>query len=150
MKDTDVGKEICSSLEKKLILFDRYLSISKSMEGTLEGKERKTLGTVISERQDCIEKIKRIDSSMGKFMRETTDRVSHVSEKVKSMIDEHLKNIKSVMEAIVPIDRRFTVIVKAEHDNLKTELLRIRNVRQAACGYTKETIHSPRFLDKRR
>ena len=93
MKNINTGKEICSFLKKKLSLFNRYLSITKRMKQTLNDKEAGNLGGLASQRQDCINKIERIDLSMEKI-------VKAGSAKFKGLIDGYLKDIKSIIETI--------------------------------------------------
>ena len=150
MKDTDAGREMCSFLEKKLTLFNQYLSITKRMKATLQDKEAGNLGVFISERQGCISKIEGIDGSMEKIIKEGSDKLSHISDKCRGLIDGCLRNIKGIMEEIDLMDREFMVMVKEEGEGMKTELLKLRNVRQAAKGYIKEKGFSPSFLDTMR
>lgn len=164
MKDINSGKEICSFLEKKLTLFNRYLSITKRMKETLRGREAGNPGVFISERQDCIDKIENIDSSIEKIIKEGSDNLSQISDQVNTptqtlppqgggegggegLIDSYLAKIKSIMEKADLIDRELMVMVKDEGQSIKTELLKMRNFRQAARGYKKEKRFSPRFLD---
>ena len=147
MRDIDPEKEVCSFLEKKLALFNRYLSITKRMKKVLRDKEVVNPGIFISERQDCINKIEKIDSSIKKIIKASTDKFSHIPDKFKGLIHSHLSSIKSIMETVAPIDRELMVMVKEEGEGIKKELLNIRNVRQAAQGYKKDKRNSPRFLD---
>ena len=147
MKNIDAGKEICSFLEKKLSLFNRYLSITKRMKEALKKKGAGNPGVFISERQDCIDKIEKIDSSIEKIIKASADKLNHISDKFKGLIDSYLAKIKSIMETIDPIDRELMVMVKKEGEGIKHELIKMRNVRQVARGYRKERRFSPRFLD---
>jgi len=147
MENIDPEKEVCSFFEKKLALFNRYLSITKRMKETLRDKKAGNPGVFISERQDCIGKIEKIDSSIEKIIKASTDKLNHISDKFKGLIDSYLSSIKSIMETVDLIDRELMVMVKEEGESIKKELLRMRNVRQVARGYKKEKRYSPRFLD---
>jgi hypothetical protein len=83
MKDMNPGKKICSFLEKKLALFNKYLSITKRMKESLKGKEAGNQGVYISERQDCIKRIERIDLSMEKIIKASSDKRSDISYQFK-------------------------------------------------------------------
>ena len=150
MKNPDAGREMCSFLQKKLALFNQYLSITKRMKETLQDKEAGNLGVFISERQSCITKIERIDGSMEKIIKGGSDKLCHISDKCRGLIDGHLKNIKGIMEEIDLIDRELMVMVKEEGEDIKTELLKLRNIRQAAKGYKRQVEFSPRYLDTKR
>ena len=143
MKDINSRKEICTFFEKKLSLFKKYLSITKRMEKALKDKETAYLGSLVSERQDLINKIERINFSIEKII-----KVS--SGKFRDFIENYSKSIANIMETIVPMDRELMAIVTEESEGIKTELLNMRDVRQAAHGYKNEGRHSPRFLDMKR
>ena len=147
MKDIDPEKKVCSFFEKKLILFNRYLSITKRMKESLKNNEAGNPGVFISERQDCISKIEKIDSSIEKIIKASADKLNHISDKLKGLIDSYISSIKSIMEKVDLIDRELMVMVKEEGEDIKKELLKMRNVRQVARGYKKEKRYSPRFLD---
>ncbi len=147
MKDTDAEKEVCSFLEKKLALFNQYLSITKRMREAFRDKEASSLGIFISERQGCIKRIERIDLSMEKIIKAGSNKLYHISDRFKGLIDTYITDIKGIMEKADLIDRELMVMVKEEGEGIKTELLKMHNVRQAANSYKKEKGYSPRFLD---
>ena len=147
MKDKDAGKEICSFLEKKLVFFKQYLSITKRMKETFKKKEPSSPEAFISERQACINKIQKIDASLEKIMGNSSDKLHDISEKCKGMIDSYLRSLKNIMETVDLIDRELIVVVRAEGENIKGELLKLQDVRQAAKGYRDRMKSTPRFLD---
>jgi len=147
MKNIDSEKQVCSFFEKKLNLFTRYLSITKRMKKALRDKEAVNPGVFISERQDCINKIEKIDSSIEKIIKASTDKLNHISDKFTGLIHSYLSSIKSIMETVDCIDRELMVMVKEEGEGIKKELLKMRNVRQITRGYKKEKRYTPRFLD---
>jgi len=164
VKDIDAGKEICSFLEKKLVLFNRYLSITKRIKETLKDKEAINLGVYISERQDCIKRIERIDLSIEKIIKASSDKLDNIFDQVNTptqtlplegggqgggegLIDSYLTRIKSIMEKVDLIDKESMVMVREEGESIKKELLKNRNVQQATRGYRKDIKYSPRFLD---
>jgi len=164
MKNADAGKEVCFFLEKKLTLFDQYLSITERMKATFRNKEAGNLGVLISERQGCITKIEGIDTSMEKVIKESPDKLSQISDQVNTptqtlplqgggegggegLVDSCLMKIKGIMEKIDLIDQEFMAMLKEEGEHVRTELLKMRNVRQAGRGYKRERGFSPRFLD---
>ncbi|MBW1796833.1 MAG: hypothetical protein JRJ21_00225 [Deltaproteobacteria bacterium] len=150
MKNVNTGKKICSVLEKKLALFKRYLSVTKRMKETLKDKEESNLEGLVSERQDCINKIDGIGLSMEKIVKANSEKYHIASDKFRGLIEGYLKDIKNIIETIAPIDRELMVMVREEGGSIKNELLKMRNVRQAAQGYKNERTYSPRFLDMKR
>ena len=149
MKEEDTGKEICSFLEKKVTLFSRYLSLTERMNATL-GEEEKDLKDLISKRQGCMEKIEKIDLSMQQAVGSGLDKYNLYSPKFKELSDGYLKKLRSIMETVELLDREVTAIVKQEVENIKTDLLNMRKVRQAARGYGGRVGNPARFLDTRR
>ena len=147
MQDINPGKEVCSFLEKKRVLFNRYLSITNRMKESLKDKEAGNPGVFISERQNCIKRIERIDLSIEKIIKSSSDKVNHISGKFKGLIHSYLSSIKSIMEKVDLIDKELMLMVKEEGESIKKELLKMRNVQQAARGYRKDIKYSPRFLD---
>ena len=147
MKDKDAGKEICSLLEKKSVFFDQYLSITERMKETFVHKKERDPRTSISEREACINKIQKIDASLEKIIGNSSDKLHDISEKCKGMIDGYLRSLKHIMETVDCIDRELIVMVRAEGENIKTELLKLQDVRQAAKGYGDKIKSTPRFLD---
>ncbi len=134
MKEEDTGKKICSFLEKKVTLFSRYLSLTERMNAAL-GEEEKDLKDLISKRQSCMEKIEKIDRSMPQAVGAGPDKHNLIPPKFKGLIDGYLKKLKSIMATVELLDREVTAVVKQEVENIKTDLLNRRNVRQAARGY---------------
>jgi phage-related protein len=143
----DVGGEICSLLEKKSVFFNQYLSITERMKESFVDKKETDPRTSISQRQACINKIQKIDASLEKIMGSSSDKVHTISEKCKGMIDGYLRSLKNIMETVDCIDRELIVMVGAEGENIKTELLKLQDVRQAAKGYRDKIESTPRFLD---
>jgi len=117
------------------------------MKEVLKNKEAGNPGVFISERQDCISKIEKIDSSIEKIIKASTDKLNHISDKFTRLIHGYLSSIKSIMETVDCIDRELMAMVKEEGEGIKKELLRMRNFRQVTRGYKKEKRYSPRFLD---
>jgi hypothetical protein len=150
MKAIDAEKEIFTFLERKLGFFSQYLSVTERMKAALEKKEAGNLGSLISKRQDLIHKIEINDVSMQRLVQSIPDRYHLLSGKFKSFIDNHLKTLKNVMEAVEPLDRELMAVVKQEGECIKTNLLGMRKVQQAAKGYGSNLRHPPRFLDTRR
>jgi hypothetical protein len=147
MKDMDLGKEICSLLEKKTVFFDHYLSITERMKEAFVHKRETDSRTSVSEREACINKIQKIDASLKKIMGNRPDRLQDISEKCKGMIDGYLRGLRHTMETVDRIDRELIGMVRAEGENIKTELLKLQDVRQAAQGYRDKIKSTPRFLD---
>lgn len=143
----DIGWEICSLLEKKLALFNQYLSITKRMRDALSDKSIQDPRPFISKRHACIANIERIDASVEKIVDKSSDRPHHISEKCRAVIDDYLKRLRGIMETANLMDRELLAMVKVESAGIKSELLELQKVRQAASGYRDKRRSPPRFLD---
>lgn len=146
MKDIDTGKDICPFLKKKSDLFGRYLSITKQIKETFKDIEAADLLGLVSERQDCINKIEKVDSSMDKVIKASPKESRDLNES-KGLVPDYLSKINGIMESVDLMDKELAVMVKDESETIKAELLNMRNVRHAARGYKKTGDFSPRFLD---
>ena len=147
MKDLDAGNEICAFLEKKIALLKQYLSITEKMRDPHRNNDDSSLEGLISKRHECINRIEKIDLSMGKIVKEGSYKLSRISNKFKVLIDNYLSNIRDILTTVEPLDRELMVMVKEEGESIKTELLKMQNVRQVTRGYKKEKRCTPRFLD---
>jgi hypothetical protein len=117
------------------------------MKKALRDKEAVNPEIFISERQNCINKIEKVDSSIENITNKSTDKLNTISDKFSELINSYLSSIKSVMKTVDLIDKQLVVMVEAECQGTKKELLNMRNVRQGTRGYKKEKRHTPRFLD---
>ena len=143
-------QNLCLFMEQKVSLMTQYLSITKTMKETFMLKKEINLGDLLSKRQDCINKIQKTDLSVQKIMGTGAEKLSRISDELKSSLDGYLHNIKSLLERIAPIDAEVTVMVKEENRGIKAELLKISNVRQAAKGYGSKEMNIPIYMDAKR
>lgn len=143
MDDIDKENNICLFLEKKILLTTQYLSATKEMKEALIQKEENNIINFISKRQDCMNKIDKIDISLQKVIRPGSDRF-------REIFNNYLARIKNLLEQIAPIDAGIMQMVKVESRNIKEELLRMNNTRYAAKGYGVKEKQTPRYLDARR
>jgi hypothetical protein len=147
----DIEKEYCMFLEKKLVQFKQYQSFTEKLKQVICGKEKnKNLSGLISKRQTCISAIENINASMKKIIKRGSAGLSCIPKKYKRLIDGYMSNIKDVMIEIDFMDRELVAIVAEQRDGIKTELLKVQNMRQATKGYKSNMKYPARFLDTRR
>jgi hypothetical protein len=151
MRDINEGEEICTFLERKLTHFKQYLSITERMQQAFGNKEEiNNLGKLVSKRQGCADNIERIDLSVGKILKKGSRELSRISSKYKEIIDGYISKIMDIMTRVDLMDKEIMVMVKKEVAVAKTEVLKTRNFRQAARGYSGRAGLTARFLDTRR
>jgi hypothetical protein len=112
--------------------------------------ERNELSGLINRRQKCINAIEKINSSMEKIIKNGSVKFSCISKKYKGLVESCLSNIKDVMTQVDLMDRELVSIVSEQGESIKTEILKMRNVRQAARGYQTNKRYPAKFLDTRR
>ncbi len=147
----NMEKEYCMFLEKKLVQFKQYQSFTEKMKHIMCNREKnKEISGLISRRQTCIGAIEKINASMEKIFKKGSAGLSGIQKQYKSLIDGYMSSIKDIMLQIDLMDRELVAISAEQRDGIKTELLKIRNTRQAAKGYKSNMRYPARFLDTRR
>ena len=151
MKDLGKEKEICNFLEKKLDQFKEYQSVTEKMKQTVCGNDdNNELSGLIHRRQKCINAIEKINSSIEKIMKSGSIKFSSISKKYKGVVESCLSNIKDIIMQVELMDKELITVVSERSESIKTELLKMRNKRQAARGYQTVTRYPAKFLDTRR
>jgi len=151
MKELEKEKEICNFLEKKLDQFKEYQSVTEKMKQAVCGNdENNKLSGLIHRRQKCINAIEKINSSIEKIMKSGSIKFSSISKKYKGVVESCLSNIKDIIMQVELMDKELITVVSERSESIKTELLKMRNKRQAAMGYQTVTRYPAKFLDTRR
>jgi hypothetical protein len=146
----DAENEICIYLEKKLGMFKEYLSVTEKMKHIVCGNnENNELSGLINKRQKCIIAIEKINFSMEKIIKNGSLKFSCISKKYKGLAESCLSKIKEIMTQVALVDRELAAMVTEQGENIKIELIGMRNMRQAAKGYKTIKQYPARFLDTR-
>ena len=150
-KMRDVEKEMCVFLEKKLDKFREYQSVTEKMKkAVFDNDESNELSRLIHRRQKCIGAIDKINSSIEKIIKNGTIKFSCISKKYKGLVESCLASIKDVMTQVDLMDRELVPLVSEQGGRIKTEILKMRNMRQAARGYQNNKRYPAKFLDTKR
>ena len=112
--------------------------------------ENNELSELINRRQRCINAIEKINSSIEKIMISGSIKFSSISKKYKGLVESCLSNMKDIMMQVELMDKELVAVVSERGETIKTELLNMRNMRQAARGYQANKRYPARFLDTRR
>jgi len=148
-KDMNAEVAVCPLMESKLAILNRYLSITEQMKLAFDGDGENRLAQLASERQDCIQKVDRIDAALGEINVGSRKRNGPVPDGMKPSVDGCLSKICGVIEAISSLDREVMAQAKSTAYNLKSDLLKIRHTRTATGIYTRKPDVPPRFFATR-
>ena len=113
-------------------------------------REENDFQVLISERQECIRSIDAVNRSMDRIAPGGVKALLEMPAKLKGLIESHINNLKTAIQAAALADRKLLALVKVESTHARSELLAIQNVRQAARGYGGERMRSPRFINTMR
>ena len=151
MKDVEKEKEMCTSFEKKVDKFKEYQSVTERMKQTVcDNDENNELTELINRRQRCINAIEKINSSIEKIIKNGSVKFSCISKKYTKLVESCLSNIKDIMIQVELMDKELVTIVSERSEGIKTEILNMRNMRQAARGYQANKRYPAKFLDTRK
>ena len=151
MRDVEKEKEMCIFLENKLDKFIEYQSVTEKMKKAVcDNDVSSELSGLIHRRQKCIGAIDKINSSLEKIIKNGSVKFSCISKKYKGLVESCLLSIKDVMIQVDLMDRELVTIVSEQGESIKTEIFKMRDVRQAARGYQTNKRYPARFLDTRR
>ena len=151
MRDVEKEKEMCTFLETKLDKFREYQSVTEKMKQTVCGNyENNELSVLINRRQRCIGAIEKINASIEKVINNGSVKLSRISKNYKEMVEGYLSDIKEIMLHVNLMDKELVAIVSEQGESIKTEILKMRNMRKAARGYQTNKRYPAKFLDTRR
>jgi len=143
MKDRE--KEICTLLDKKLSLFQSYLSVTKRIKEAFVDEGKGNPGGFIAERQGLIDRIEKIDTSMEKVIKGGESQTGFGTH--RETIETRLQDIKALMGMVKPMDEELIAMVQGEEEQAKRSLLKMRGTRQAVSGYQRIGKSPPKFFD---
>ncbi len=103
----------------------------------------------MARRQDCIDKIEKIDQSLKKIRSLGAGELSRISRELKGKLNGYLQRLKGLVEQIAPMDAEVMVMVREESRGVKEELIKMKQVKQAAKGYGSRERRIPRYIDAR-
>ena len=146
MKDRE--KDICSFLDKKLSLFEEYLSVTRKLKDAFVDEGNGNPGVFIAERQGLIDRIEKIDFAMDKVTKSGESQTGFGA--IRETIETRLKDIKALMERVKPIDEELIAMVREAEEQAKRSLLKMRRSRQAVNGYQRMGKSTPKFFDELR
>jgi len=164
MGEKGLEKHVHSLFAKKLSMLKRYRLITRKMRDNIKSRAEVDLKTLVLERESCIRGIESIDSRLEKLFksgREESPRASDARDiqeddygigkprNLKDVAYGYLSDIKSLLQAIAPVEKELVALVAEEKEKVKRDIIRMRDSRDAASRYMAATIRTPIFLDKK-
>ena len=144
----DRGTDICSLLEKKLSLFEAYLSVTEKIKDAFGGEGKGNPGVFIAERQGLIDRIEKIDYAMDRVVNSGESQSGFGG--FRETIETRLQEIKALMERVKPMDEALIAMVREAEEESKGVLLKMRKSRQAVNGYHRMEKSTSKFFDELR
>jgi hypothetical protein len=138
-------KEICSLLEKKVSLFQSYLSVTKRIKEAFVDEGKGNPEAFIAERQGLIDRIEKIDTSMEGVIKGGEIQTGFGRD--RETIEARQQDIKTLIETVKPMDEALIAMVRGEEEQAKRSLLKMRRSRQAVSGYQRMGESPPKFFD---
>jgi hypothetical protein len=148
-KAADPVKYTFLFLEKKVALMTQYLSLTGTIKESFLREKEVMLEGLLARRQDCIDKIEKIDLSLHQIRSLGAGELSRISRELKGKLNGYLQRIKGLVEQIAPMDAEVMVMVREESRGIKEELIKMKTAKQAAKGYGLKESHIPRYVDAR-
>ena len=150
MEVEKIGKKCCARLREKIRLLDSYKLATSRIKEALESKDVLRLDRHLKERQGVIDKIEDIDKEVERLIKSKGFSIEKLSNKARDLFRSYFDRIRTVLESISGPDKGGLELARAEHDCIKSEILKVQRVRQVARGYKPTSHQTPRFLDMKR
>ena len=150
MEVEEIGKKCCARLREKIRLLGSYTQATDKIKEALEFKDILRLDRDLKKRQGVIDKIEDIDKEVDNLVQAKGFSIEKLSDKARDLFRGYFDQIRTVLESISGPDKGCLELARAEHDCIKSEILKVQRVRQVARGYKPTSHQTPRFLDMKR
>jgi hypothetical protein len=142
--------ELSCFLEDKLALLKSYDALTEKMLESFRKGELDGFMIPLSRREELIKKIEKLDSSLRELMSSGEDEKPEMGDKTKGMPASYYSKTKRVLEQIALKENDLIPKMRGESEELKREIMRMRETRHAVVRYHNPNPFSPRFLDARK
>lgn len=150
METEESHKEFCGRLREKIQLLESFLQATFKMKDAIESKDIRRITLRVKERQGVINEIERIDKEVDNITQQDSFSIEKLSEKAKDLIRSYSDKIKATLESLADVDKKCLTLARAEHESLKSDILKVRQGLHVARGYMRMSYQNPRFLDMKR
>jgi len=150
METEESHKEFCGRLREKIQLLESFSQATFRMKDAVESKDIRGITLRVKERQGVINEIERIDKEVDNITQQDSFSIEKLSEKARDLIRSYSDKIKTTLESLADVDKKCLTLVRAEHECLKSDILKVRQGFHVARGYRGVGYQNPRFLDMKR
>jgi len=137
-------------LEQKRDAFERLLSATVSLRDVPDFQNnRERVVSLVNERQRCINAIDRIDRRINKIRREDPSLISRLPDETREKIASLATMVGDIATKAGQITRECEVILTLWHDDIKNQMVAIRQGRNGPYIHAGKAYRAgrPKFLD---
>jgi hypothetical protein len=149
MELENAAEVYCRQLGEKLGLLDAFSQETDHVRHLLDAGEIDRLGVHLRKRQECIDKVNRLDKETEGLLRSCRLSMEKCSGKTKQQIERCREQIKRTLESIASSDKECRSIARGLREELKGDILKMQKGAMATRGYGGTRRHNPRFLNVR-
>lgn len=150
METEEIHKEVCGKLREKIQLLESFSQATFKMKDALESKDIRRITLRVKERQGVINEIERIDKEVDNITQQDSFSIEKLSEKARDLFRSYSDKTKTTLESLADVDKICLTLARAEHECLKSDILKVRQGFHVARGYRGVGYQNPRFLDVKR
>lgn len=150
METEEIYKEVCGRLREKIQLLESFSQATFTIKDALESKDIRRITLRVKERQGVINEIERIDKEVDNITQQDSFSIEKLSEKARDLIRNYSDKIKTTLESLADVDKKCLTLAGAEHECLKSDILKVRQGFHVSRGYRGVGYQNPRFLDMKR
>jgi len=143
-------KQYCGRLKAKVQLLDAFKLATAKMKEILDSKDMPRMALHVKERQRIIDRIERIDREANQFVQGDSFSIEKLSNKAKDVVRSHWDQMKTTLASLADVDKECLALAEAEHEALKSDILKVRLGLGVAKSYRGTCHQGARFLDLKR
>jgi polyphosphate kinase len=142
--------ELNSFLEAKLALLKSYDLLTEKIQESFRKRDLENVHIPLSRREEIARKIEKLDSSLRERILVWENGKSETEAKFRGVVEGFYRKIRNVLEQITLKEKDLIPILRGKSEELKREIIRIRETRHGVGSYHRPNPSFPRFLDARK
>jgi hypothetical protein len=151
MEDLEkMDDQYCACLLEKIQRLEAFKQATLKTKEAAASRDVSQIVLHLKERQGLIDRIEQTDRELHRFTQGDGFSIERLSNQSKNLARRCLEQLKKALESIAAMDKECLALVRAHHEAMKSEILKVRHGFRAAMGYRLAVEHHPRFLDVKR